>query len=59
MYDVPSDPTIAKVLITRACVEGTEKPVLTYDESKINYSVKLNTGKGESAEDSASPASAS
>ena len=59
MYDVPSDPTIAKVLITRACVEGTEKPVLTYDESKINYSVKLNTGKGEPAEGSASPASAS
>ena len=29
MYDVPSDPTIVKVVITKACVEGTEKPQLT------------------------------
>jgi ATP-dependent Clp protease ATP-binding subunit ClpX len=60
MYDVPSDPTISKVVITRECVEGTGKPELTRDPNKISYSVKLNTGKGEkSASGSSTPASAS
>ena len=61
MYDVPSDPTIAKVVITRDCVEGKGQPVLTHDPRKINYSVKLNTGKGEGkpVSGSSSPASAS
>ena len=36
MYDVPSDPTITKVVITRECVEGTGTPVLTRDPNKIN-----------------------
>ena len=45
MFDVPSDRTIVKVVITKACVEGKEAPVLEHDESKINYTVKLNTGK--------------
>jgi ATP-dependent Clp protease ATP-binding subunit ClpX len=47
MYDIPSDPTIVKVVITRECVEGTGAPVLTRDPDKVSYSVKLNTGKGE------------
>ena len=47
MYDIPSDPTVVKVVITRECVEGTGAPVLTRDPDKISYSVKLNTGKGE------------
>ena len=60
MYDVPSDPTISKVVITRECVEGAGKPELTRDPNKISYSVKLNTGKGEkSASGSSTPASAS
>ena len=61
MYDVPSDPTIAKVVITKACVEGTEKPELTYDPEKVNYAVKMNPGKGEkpSSGSSGTPASAS
>ena len=61
MYDVPSDPTITKVVITRDCVEGKGEPILTRDPRKINYSVKLNTGKGEGkpASGSSSPASAS
>ena len=46
MFDVPSDPTISKVTITRECVEGKGQPELTHDPEKINYSVKLNTGKG-------------
>lgn len=60
MYDVPSDPTISKVAITKECVEGTGKPELTRDPNKISYSVKLNTGKGEkSSSGSSTPASAS
>lgn len=45
MYDVPSDPTIEKVTITRGCVEGTEKPVIVRNPDKVNYAVKLNSGK--------------
>lgn len=61
MYEIPSDPTIEKVSITRACVEGEEKPVLTRNANKINYAVKLNTGKGErnSVSGTSTPASAS
>ena len=47
MYEVPSDPAIVKVLITRDCVEGKGEPVLTRDETKASYSAKLNTGKSE------------
>ena len=61
MYDIPSDPTIVKAVITRDCVEGKGQPILTHDPRKISYSVKLNTGKGEGkpASGSSSPASAS
>ena len=60
MYDVPSDPTIVKVVITRDCVEGKGQPVLTRDESKVSHSVKLNTGKSERTENSSgTPRSAS
>ena len=47
MYEIPSDPTVVKVQITRDCVEGTGEPELTRDPEKVGYSVKLNTGKGE------------
>ena len=61
MYDIPSDPTVTKVVITRDCVEGKGQPVLTHDPLKVSYSVKLNTGKGEGkpVSGSSSPASAS
>lgn len=61
MYDIPSDPTVTKAVITKECVEGTGKPVLTHDPNKISYSVKLNTGKASniSATGNADPASAS
>lgn len=61
MYDIPSDPTVTKAVITKECVEGTGKPVLTRDPNKINYSVKLNTGKASniSTTGNADPASAS
>ena len=61
MYDIPSDPTIVKAVITRDCVEGKGQPILTHDPRKISYSVKLNTGKGEGKphSGSSSPASAS
>ena len=61
MYDIPSDPTVVKAVITKDCVEGRSGPELTHDPKKINYSVKLNTGKGEGrpASGSSTPASAS
>ena len=61
MYDIPSDPTVVKAVITRDCVEGKAGPELTRDPKKINYSVKLNTGKGEGRppRGSSTPASAS
>ena len=60
MYDIPSDPAVVKAVITKDCVEGRSGPELTHDPKKINYSVKLNTGKGEGrpASGSSTPASA-
>ena len=46
MYDIPSDPTIVKAVITKECVDGTGQPILTKDPEKVSYSVKLNPGKG-------------
>ena len=46
MFDVPSDPTITKVVITRECVENGAEPELTRDPEKIRHTAKLNTGKG-------------
>ena len=34
MYDVPSDPTIAKVVITAACMAGESEPVIVRDEKR-------------------------
>ena len=59
MYDIPSDPTIVRAVITRDCVEGKGQPVLTRDPDKINYSVKLNTAKGEKPRSGSAPRSAS
>ena len=59
MYDIPSDPTIEKVTITRACVEETGEPVVERNPEKISYAARLHSGKGESASGSSKPASAS
>ena len=58
-YEIPSDPTVVKAVITRDCVEGRSGPVLTRDPNKVNYAVKLNTGRGEGRPNPAHPASAS
>ncbi len=34
MYDIPSDPTIEKVIVTKGCVDKTSKPEITYDKNK-------------------------
>ena len=47
MYDIPSDPTVVKAVVTKECVDGSGQPQLTRDPQKINYAVKLNSGKGE------------
>ncbi len=54
MFDIPSDPTVTKVIITRDCVEGKSQPLLEHSSEKVNYSVKLNTGKKRSDPQSAS-----
>ena len=61
MYDIPSDPTVVKAVITKDCVEGKAGPELTRDPKKINYTVKLNTstGEGRPRRGSSTPASAS
>ena len=43
MYEIPSDETVVKAVVTKECVEGTAEPELTHDPNKINYSVKLNS----------------
>ena len=45
MYEIPSDPTVTKAVITADCVEGRGEPLLTHDPNKVNYAVKLNPGK--------------
>ena len=59
MYDIPSDETVVKAVVTKECVEGTAEPELTHDPDKINYSVKLNPGRSESRSESGTPKSAS
>ena len=59
MYDIPSDPTVTKVVITRACVEGTAEPELTRDPQRVTHPVKLNTGKGDKPASGSAPKSAS
>ena len=59
MYEIPSDKTVVKAVVTKECVEGTAEPELTHDPNKINYSVKLNPGRSESRSESGTPKSAS
>ena len=59
MYEIPSDETVVKAVVTKECVEGTAEPELTHDPDKINYSVKLNPGRNESRSESGTPKSAS
>ena len=62
MYEIPSDKTVVKAVVTRDCVENGTQPELTHDSSKVNYSVKLNPGRNETAnpaEESPSPIPAS
>lgn len=59
MYEIPSDETVVKAVVTKECVGGTAEPELTHDPDKINYSVKLNPGRSESRSESGTPKSAS
>ena len=59
MYEIPSDETVVKAVVTKECVEGTAEPELTHDPDKINYSVKLNPGRSESRSEFGTPKSAS
>ena len=59
MYDIPSDPTITKVTVTAACVEGKEAPRLERDAGKTSRPAKLSGGKAEERRGRVNPASAS
>ena len=60
MFDIPSDPTIIKVTITKECVEGKCPPELERDPHKVvSHPVKLNTGTDEKKDDLSIPKSAS
>ena len=50
MYDIPSDKTVVKAVVTKDCVEGKAEPELTRDPEKINYSVKLKSRQKRSSE---------
>ncbi len=57
MYDIPSDPTVVKAVITAACVRGEETVRLTRDERKTGQKAKVKTSRG--GESRPNPASAS
>ena len=59
MYDIPSDKTVVKAVVTKDCVEGKAEPELTHDPEKINYSVKLKSGRSENRSNPVEPQSAS
>ena len=45
MYDIPSDPTIAQVTITAACVKDNVPPEIVHDPERTVRRAKLKTGK--------------
>ena len=55
MYDVPSDPTITDVTITKACVDGEAEPTVLHDPEKVAQRAKFKTGTAEKT--STAPAS--
>ena len=58
MYDLPSDPTVTRVLITRECVDGKSDPVLTRDPERKSYNMRANPdGKDTTLEFHPRPAS--
>ncbi len=54
MYDIPSDPTITDVTITKECVTGGGTPKVEHDPAKVAQRAKFKTG---TAKKPAAPAS--
>ena len=50
MYEIPSNPKIAKCIITKATVEGLEKPEIIIDENKKEKTKKVKREKTEAKE---------
>ena len=46
MYDVPSDPTITDVTITKACVDGNAEPTVLHDPEKVAQRAKFEDRHG-------------
>ena len=42
MYDIPSDKTIARVTVTKGCIDGDETPVLTHRSDEEAEAVEVN-----------------
>ena len=42
MYDIPSDKTIARVTVTKGCIDGDETPVLTHRSDEEAEAVEAN-----------------
>lgn len=47
MYEVPSDDTIAKCIITKEAVDGTEKPTIEYRTDEVSDEGKKRKNKAE------------
>ena len=52
MYEVPSDETIARCIITKDSVVGTDKPVIEYRTQKVGDNKSNNAIKSGNAQDS-------
>ncbi len=55
MYDIPSDPTIEKVIITKECIAGTGEPEIVRSDDKKARKTKLKAGKKEEGKVSSGP----
>ncbi len=43
MFDIPSDPTVEKVVITAACVNDSAQPEIVYNPDKRTSRSKLSS----------------
>ena len=59
MYDIPSDPSIEKVVITAACVRGEGEAELIRSERHAGRRAKLESKKKDSAREKNGEKSAS
>lgn len=54
MYQVPSDPSVEKVIVTEACVKEGDAPTLVCNPDRKPVSIKIGAGKKKPRKESAS-----